>query len=85
MDDQRDDAAVVRDDSNLITGAGAFAQRIDFLEASYAPANGGSVWAISEQTLMFIPAGFKLRIDVNSGNTEAGSYGCTLSGYLVTL
>jgi hypothetical protein len=71
--------------ANLTTGAGAFVQRIDFLEARYAPANGGSVWAISEQTLMFIPAGFKLRIDVNSGNTEAGSYGCTLSGYLVTL
>jgi hypothetical protein len=46
--------------------------------------DGGSVWTISEQTLMFIPAAHKLRIDLNSGNTGVGSYGCTISGYLTT-
>src|SRR5438105_11817494 len=70
--------------ANLTTDPGAFVQRIDFLETRYTPANGGSVWAISEQVLMFIPAAHKLRMDVNSGPTEIGSYGCTLSGYLVT-
>ena len=54
---------------------------IDFLETSYAPANGGSVWTISEPTLMFIPAGHKLRIS-HSGTTGVGSYGCTISGYM---
>ena len=59
-----------------------FVGRIDFLETSYAPANGGSVWAISEQTLMFIPAGHRLQVTLNSGTTGVGSYGCTISGYL---
>ena len=70
--------------ANLTTDPGAFVQRIDFLETRDTPANGGSVWAISEQVLIFIPAAHKLRMDVNSGPTEIGSYGCTLSGYLVT-
>jgi hypothetical protein len=69
----------------LATDAGMHIQRIDFLEASYAPANGGSVWSISEKVLTFIPAGQKLRIDLNSGATGVGSYGCTLSGFLATL
>ena len=68
--------------AELRTGADAFVSRIDFLKTTYAPANGGSVWAISEQTLMFIPAGQKLRISLNSGTTGVGSYGCTVSGYL---
>jgi hypothetical protein len=42
------------------------------------------VWAISEQSLMFIPAGHRLRINLNSGTVGVGSYGCTLSGYLTT-
>ena len=66
----------------LRTEADAFVGRIDFLKTTYAPANGGSVWAISEQTLMFIPAAHKMRITLNSGTTGVGSYGCTLSGYL---
>ena len=69
----------------LATDAGTHIQRIDFLETSYAPANGGSVWSISEEVLTFIPAGQKLRIDLNSGTTGVGSYGCSVSGYLVTL
>jgi hypothetical protein len=68
--------------AGLRTSADAFVGRIDFLKTTYAPANGGSVWAISEQTLMFIPAAHKLRIDLNSGTTGVGSYGCTISGYL---
>jgi hypothetical protein len=68
--------------AELRTGADAFVRRIDFLKTTYAPANGGSVWAISEQTLMFIPAAHKLRISLNSGSTGVGSYGCTISGYL---
>ena len=66
----------------LRTGADAFAGRIDFLETRYTAANWGSVWTISEQTLMFIPAGHRLRITLNSGTTGVGSYGCTISGYL---
>jgi len=68
--------------AELRTGADAFLERIDFLNTTYAPANGGSVWAISEPTLMFIPAGHKLRISLNSGTTGVGSYGCTISGHL---
>jgi hypothetical protein len=68
--------------AELRTAADAFVRRIDFLKTTYEPANGGSVWAISEQTLMFIPAGHKLRISLNSGTTGVGSYGCTISGYL---
>jgi hypothetical protein len=71
--------------AELRTSADVFVQRIDFLKTSYAPANGGSVWAISEQALMIIPAGHKLRIFLNSGSTDVGSYGCTLSGLLVKL
>lgn len=68
--------------AELRTGDDTFVKRIDFLETSYAPANGGSVWTISEPTLMFIPAGHKLRISLNSGTTGVGSYGCTISGYM---
>jgi hypothetical protein len=70
--------------AELRTAADAFVRRIDFLKTSYAPANGGSVWAISEQSLMFIPAGHRLRINLNSGTVGVGSYGCTISGYLTT-
>jgi len=68
--------------AELRTSDDTFVKRIDFLETTYAPANGGSVWTISEATLMFIPAGHKLRITLNSGTTGVGSYGCTISGYL---
>jgi hypothetical protein len=68
--------------AELRTGADAFVRRIDFLNTTYAPANGGSVWAISEHTVMFIPAAHKMRISLNSGTTGVGSYGCTISGYL---
>ena len=68
--------------AELRTSADTFVSRIDFLQTTYAPANGGSVWAISEQTLMFIPAAHKMRISLNSGTTGVGSYGCTISGYL---
>jgi hypothetical protein len=70
--------------AELRTSADAFIGRIDFLKATYTPASWGSVWAIGEQTLMFIPAGHKLRITLNSGSTEVGSYGCTISGYMTT-
>src|SRR5262249_27545484 len=69
----------------LRTSANAFVDRIDFLEAKSAPANGGSVWAISDRTQMFIPAGHKLQISLNSGSTTVGSYGCTISGYMTTV
>jgi len=69
----------------LRTSANAFVNRIDFIETKYSPANGGSVWSISERTLMFIPAGYKLQISLNSGTTEVGSYGCTISGYMTTV
>jgi hypothetical protein len=68
--------------AELRTGADAFVKRIDFLKTTYTSASWGSVWAISEQTLMFIPAAHKMRISLNSGSTEVGSYGCTISGYL---
>ena len=67
--------------AELRTIANAFVGRIDFLKTGYAPANGGSVWAISEQTLMFIPGGHRLQVTLNSGTTGVGSYGCTISGY----
>jgi hypothetical protein len=31
---------------------------------------------------MFIPAGHRLEITLNSGSTGVGSYGCTISGYM---
>ena len=68
--------------AELRTSSDAFVGRIDFLKASYTSASGGNVWAISEQTLMFIAAGHRLRISRNSGPTGTGSYGCTISGYL---
>jgi hypothetical protein len=68
--------------ADLRTSDNTFVRRIDFLKTTYAPANGGSVWAISEPTLMFIPAGHKLQINLNSGTTGVGSYGCTISGYV---
>ena len=68
--------------AELRTSSDVNAGRIDFLKTTYAPANGGSVWAISEQTLMFIPGGHRLRIWLNSGTGGVGSYGCTISGYL---
>jgi hypothetical protein len=71
--------------AELRTSDNTFIQRIDFLSTSYAPANGGSVWAISEQSLMFIPAGHRLQISLNSGTTGVGSYGCTISGYMTTV
>ena len=67
--------------AELRTGADAFVRRIDFLKTTYAPANGGSVWAISEQTLMFIPAAHKMRIALNSGTTgvhRKPTLGCSL-------
>lgn len=69
--------------AELRTGADAYIGRIDFLEARYSPASWGSVWSISEQVQMFIPAAHKVRINLNSGSIGVGSYGCTLSGYLV--
>ena len=68
--------------AELRTGDDTFVKRIDVLETSYAPANECSVWTISEPTLMFIPAGLKLRISLNSRTTGVGSYGCTISGYM---
>jgi hypothetical protein len=68
----------------LRTSANDFVSRIDFLEARTALANGSSIWTISENTLMFIPGGHRLRIMLNSGPTGVGSYGCTISGYMQT-
>jgi hypothetical protein len=68
--------------AELRTAADQFVQRIDFLPTTYAPANGGSVWSISERTQMFVPAAHRLQINLNSGTTGVGSYGCTLSGTL---
>jgi hypothetical protein len=70
--------------ADLRTRDDTFVARIDFLKASYTPANGGSVWAISEQSLMFIPPGHKLQVNLNSGTTGVGSYGCTISGYMTS-
>src|SRR5262249_1097653 len=64
--------------AELRTGDGTFVERIDFLKTTYAPANGGTVWAIGESTRMIIPAGHKLRVSLNAGPTEVGSYGCTI-------
>jgi hypothetical protein len=68
--------------AELRTSANAFVKRIDFLNVTYTTANWGKVWAISEQTLMFIPAGHRLHVNLNSGSVGVGSYGCTISGYL---
>jgi hypothetical protein len=71
--------------ANLETAAGTLVRRIDLLETRYTRVNTNSVWMISEQVLMFIPAGHRLEIAVNSASTGIGSYGCTISGYLVAL
>jgi hypothetical protein len=68
--------------AELRTSEDMFLSRIDFLDTSFTPVSWGGVWAISEQTLMFIPAGHRLRVSLNSGSTGVGSYGCTISGYL---
>ncbi len=70
--------------AELRTGADAFVGRIDFFRTTYTTSSSGTVWTISEQTQMFIPASHKLRISLNSGSTGVGSYGCTISGYLTT-
>jgi hypothetical protein len=71
--------------ADLRTADNAIVRRIDFLKTTYAPANGGSTWAIGEETLMFVPAGHKVQINLNSGTTGVGSNGCTISGYLATV
>jgi hypothetical protein len=70
--------------ANLRTADNQFVQQIDFLEVTSTAANGGSAWAISERTLMFIDAGNHLQINVNSGTGGIDSYGCTISGYMTT-
>jgi hypothetical protein len=67
--------------NELRDSANAFLGRIDFLDTKATAATWGHTWSISEQTLMFIPAGNKLQITLNSGTTGVGSYGCTISGY----
>jgi hypothetical protein len=71
--------------ANLETAAGAFVRRMDFLDTRYTRVSTNSVWSISEQVLMVIPAAHRLEIALNSASTGVGSYGCTLSGYLVAL
>ena len=71
----------IRERGQRVQAGQPIAHRTEEL-TTYEPANGGSVWAISEQTLMFISAGHMLRISLNSGTTGVGSYGCTISGYL---
>jgi hypothetical protein len=71
--------------AELQTAAGAFLGRIDFLETSYTRVNANSVWSISEAVQMFIPAGHRLMIRLNSASTGVGSYGCTIAGSLVRL
>ena len=66
----------------LRTADNAYIGRIDFLETRYTRVNTNSVWYISEQTMVRIPANHKYRISLNSASTGVGSYGCTLSGYL---
>lgn len=62
--------------------ADEYVARIDFLKTSATHLSWGTNWSISEQTLMFIPAGHRLQITLNSGVVGLGSYGCTISGYL---
>jgi hypothetical protein len=71
--------------AELHTAAGAFVRRIDFLETTYVRVSTNSVWYISEQTLIYIPAGHRLEIRLNSASTGVGSYGCTISGHLAKL
>jgi hypothetical protein len=73
--------------SELHAGPGpiTFVGRIDLLETSYTRVNTNSVWSISEETLTFIPAGHRMEIRLNSASTGVGSYGCTISGYMVRL
>ena len=68
--------------AELRTSADVSVGRIDFLKASQTQATLGTFWAISEQTVMFIPGGHRLRISLNSGHVGVSSYGCTISGYL---
>ncbi len=73
--------------AELHTAAGpiTFVRRIDFLETTYTRVDTNTVWSISEDVLTFIPADHRFEIRLNSASTGVGSYGCTLSGYLVTL
>ena len=68
--------------AELRTSADVFVARIDFLKATATVVSWGTTWAISEPTLMFIPAGHRLEIILNSGTVGVGSYGCTVSGYM---
>ena len=71
--------------AELRTDTDVFISRIDFLETTYTRVNTNTVWQISEQVLTFIPSRHRLRISLNSASTGVGSYGCAISGYLVTL
>jgi hypothetical protein len=70
--------------AELQTAAGAYVRRIDFLDAPYTRVGTNTVWTINQSVLIFIPSAHRLRISLNSASTGVGSYGCTLSGYLVT-
>jgi hypothetical protein len=73
--------------SELHAGPGpiTFVGRIDMLETSYTRVGTNTVWYISEEALTFIPAGHHMQIRLNSASTGVGSYGCTISGYMVRL
>jgi hypothetical protein len=66
----------------LRTSANTYVGRLDFLKVTHSPTSYGSVWAISEQTLITVPTGHRLQVEVNSGTTGISGYGCTISGYL---
>lgn len=66
----------------LRTGADAFVGRIHFFRTTYETGSTGLVWTIADEALIFIPATHKFRINLNSGTTGVGSYGCTISGFL---
>ena len=66
-------------------GSSGSALLVDLPEVRYLRTNTAGVWTISEQVLMFIPAGHRLHMYISATTGVVRSIGCTISGYLETL
>ena len=66
-------------------GSSGSALLVDLPEVRYLRTNTAGIWTISEQVLMFIPAGYRLHMYISATTGVVRSIGCTISGYLETL
>jgi hypothetical protein len=66
-------------------GATGAAFLVDLPEVRYSQTNTAGIWTISQEALMFIPAGYRLHMYNSATTGVLRSIGCTVSGYMVTL